>query len=343
MSQEAGQSQSFWQNLLRAAEAEPQSKTSVRGASGIVHSAVAIGFDESRRRLLVVSGEHDARTAAMAQIDIQTALKNIQVLVARPLALNFSAMAKNLVSLLGRDEITSDDIAKYQPNAEGAKESLAKLMSQTLGPLDFLGWIPLNVVAQWMQSIQQLANVNFSFVDSDYATKKRLIINLRRLAELDPVEHDNLFGICPVPLYAFSPGEVDLMNGDPNLDDVRELLHQHHLIQYFFPAPDELALGLVDRGAESLESVLDQVNLAPCIGHPYGPMALLEKGTKLTDLIDALGDRGLVVEGEMGLQVGPNGEEVRTSLKFKPQEGLLSKIIGRFSVKVNLKNFIGGG
>jgi len=73
----------FWDNVLKVAEADPRTEGSIRGASGIYHPAVALGVDESRKRLLIVSAEHDARTAAMAQIDIQSALDGVQVLVVR--------------------------------------------------------------------------------------------------------------------------------------------------------------------------------------------------------------------------------------------------------------------
>jgi hypothetical protein len=330
----------FWDNLLKAVEAEPQEKTAIRGASGIVHSAVAIGLDSPRRRLLVISAEHDARTAALAQIDIQAALNDTQVLVARPLAVDFSIVAKNLLRLLGRDQITSEDIAKLQPKAEGFQDVAKPLLGQSLAALEFIEKVPLPAAAQWMQAVQQLASMDFTHVPGPDATKGNLIINFRKLADLDPVEYDNAFGICPVPLYLFTPSDADLLNGNPNLDDVRDLLRRHGLIRYFFPAADELALGLVDRGADSPQSVLDQLLLTPTLGHPYGPTALVSENTKLTDMIDALGERGMIVEGEVGLEVGPGGKQIRTSLKFKPQEGLLSKIINRFSLNLDLKDFL---
>ena|SRR6185436_6517976 len=100
-------------------------------------------------------------------------------------------------------------------------------------------------------------------------------------------------------------------------------------------------LGLVDRGSTSRKSVLDQLVLAPRIGHPQGQMELIPQDTTLPDVIDALQDRGLVVEGEIGLEVGLGGRQIRTSLKFKPREGLISKVISRFSFNIDLKNLIG--
>ncbi|MGA3018430.1 MAG: hypothetical protein ABSF62_15020 [Bryobacteraceae bacterium] len=96
----------------------------------------------------------------MAQIDIEAALENIQVLVARPIALDFTGLAKTVIGLLGRDTVTQDDIAGLPPNAGVAfNEHLRPL----LAPLDFIANIPLNALAQWMNSIQQLAYCNFNF------------------------------------------------------------------------------------------------------------------------------------------------------------------------------------
>jgi hypothetical protein len=331
----------FWTNLLKAGEADPRPASSIRGASGIQHPVVALGFDEDRRRLLIVSGEHDARTAAMAQIDIEAALENTQVLVVRPIALDFTNLARVLVGMLGRDTITQDDIASLKPDTDAFSGAVSRQLDSVFAPMNFISNIPLNVLAQWMNSIQQLAYCNFSLDDTEDPAKKRFRIDLRRLADLDPVEHDSHFGVCPVPLYTFTAEEVDLLNGEPNLDDVREVLRRHDLFQYFFPAADQLALGLIDRGSTSPKSVLDQLVLAPRIGHPHGEMELIAQGTTLPEVIDALQDRGLVVEGEIGLEVGPGGKQIRSSLKFKPREGLISKVINRFSFSVDLKNLIG--
>jgi hypothetical protein len=192
-----------------------------------------------------------------------------------------------------------------------------------------------------MNSVQQLACCNFSLEDTEDPTKKRFKIDLRRLADLDPVEHDSHFGICPVPLYSLTPAEVDLLNGNANLDDVREVLRRRHVLQYFFPPADQLAVGLIDRGSRSQKSVLDQLVLAPNIGHPQGEMELIPQDTTLPDVIDALQERGFIVEGEIGLELGSTGKEIRTSLKFKPREGLLSKVISRFSISSDLKSLIG--
>jgi hypothetical protein len=329
----------FWPNLLRAAEAEPRPAMSIRGASGIQHPMVAVGVDEQRRRLLVISGEHDARTAAMAQVDIQAALRDLQVVVARPVALDFTLFAKTLVSMLGRDTFSTEELAKLKDNSDKITEAVADVLKPVLAPLETIGKIPLNALAQWMHALQQLAYINFT-LEGEGTQQVKGTVNLRRLADLDPVERDNFYGVCAVPLYSFEADDVDFLNGNPNLDDVRQILKRYDLLQYFFPAPDQLALGLVDRGSTSPTSLLDEILVTPNMGHPHGQMELLPPETRLVDVVDALQERGLLVQGELGLEVGPQGRHIRTSLRFKPREGLLSKIINRFKFSVDLKNLI---
>jgi hypothetical protein len=38
-----------------------------------------------------------------------------------------------------------------------------------------------------------------------------------------------------------------------------------------------------------------------------------------------------------------HGAELRTSVKSKPKEGLISKLLNRFSLKIDLADLLGGG
>jgi len=46
----------------------------------------------------------------------------------------------------------------------------------------------------------------------------------------------------------------------------------------------------------------------------------------------------LVVEGEFGLELTSSGKTIRSSVKFRPKESLISKIINQFSIKIDLKS-----
>ena len=70
------------EGILRAAETKPAGASEIRGASGLAHPVIAVGTDDIRRRLIVISAEADGRTAALAQGDIQMAVGSMQVLFA---------------------------------------------------------------------------------------------------------------------------------------------------------------------------------------------------------------------------------------------------------------------
>jgi hypothetical protein len=53
-------------------------------------------------------------------------------------------------------------------------------------------------------------------------------------------------------------------------------------------------------------------------------------------VIDELKSRGYAVEGEIGYELGPNGLTRRANVKFKPSEGIISKVANRSSLNINL-------
>jgi hypothetical protein len=56
----------------------------------------------------------------------------------------------------------------------------------------------------------------------------------------------------------------------------------------------------------------------------------------LPDLIETLSELGYLAEGEHGVEVTPAGQTTRMQLKFRPREGLISKLINRFTVNANI-------
>src|ERR1039458_5342513 len=118
-----------------------------------------------------------------------------------------------------------------------------------------------------MHLVQQLALVQFDLCDSQtYPGTKTASLDLGALTALDALERDNHFGICPIPLYDFAESEIEVLNSGANLDAVREVLKSHSLLQYFFPAPDLLALGQkVRRGKEILKKTMAFQDLPYCI------------------------------------------------------------------------------
>jgi hypothetical protein len=83
---------------------------SIRGASGFSHPVVAAGVDEPRRGVVVISGESDARSAALAHGDIQAAMPSLKVMMARPVVVNLGETARILSEVLGRVSIGQQEI-----------------------------------------------------------------------------------------------------------------------------------------------------------------------------------------------------------------------------------------
>src|SRR3982751_662831 len=96
----------FWNSFILAAEAEPRDITAIRGSSGLSHPVLAAGVDQGRRRLVMISGEADGRSAALAQADIQAAMPDVRVVMARPAPINLGAAAKIIGEVLGSLKIT---------------------------------------------------------------------------------------------------------------------------------------------------------------------------------------------------------------------------------------------
>ena len=124
-----------------------------------------------------------------------------------------------------------------------------------------------------------------------------------------------------------------------DLDAIRNILKGLGILQYFFPPPDQLALGLIDRALPTDDDLIMQLRSAVERGHPFGPNELVPPSPSLTTTIDDLRDKGYVMEGERTLEITETGKTIRETLKFKPREGLVSKIINQFSVKIDLKDF----
>ncbi|HUK99097.1 MAG TPA: hypothetical protein VLV46_15700 [Gaiellaceae bacterium] len=337
----------IWKPLLRAVETEPQDVTSVRGASGLDHPVAAVGVDERRKRLVVVSSEPDARSAALAQADIQTALPNVHVVLARPVALNPADFAAAVQTTFGSATVGFAELNRLQFEAndqEAANKLLAPVLMPLLGPfIQAVG--PLGFTSAISQALVQLSKVkSYSIPATDPAPGSpahEFGLDVSALSDLDPQADDRALGICSLPLFAFQPDDLEtLARGDSNF--ARDLLRRHDALQYFFPSPDQLALGLLDRAPSASTEILQDIAAAPRLGHPFGEMDLVARGTPLDAVLDALQEKGLVVQGE--LELTADGEVTRANVKFTPREGVVSKILNRVTIKIDLSTrFFGGG
>jgi hypothetical protein len=243
MSEQTAQPNTFWNNFIRAVEAEPQRVSLIAGASGIQHGAVSIGLDRSRQRLIIISNEGDARAASFVQADLQTVFRAVQVIIVRASPSDAEAIAE-----------------------------------------------------------------------------------------------DHHAGLCSIQLDRFAHDEIELIQSGAQVDDVKEMLRRHHLFQYFFPAPDHLALGLIESGrVRSLPQLIDQLVRTPDLGHPFGPNELMTVKLSFTEMVKELQNLGLVKEGASGLEITDEGMRARALVRDRPREGLLFKILNRISANLYLK------
>lgn len=355
---------SIWKSILCAVEAEPQSINTLRGASGIAHPVIAIGFDENRQRLIVLSHEAEARSAAMLQADLQAAFGRMKVIVARPILLSIADLAEEFVKEDMKYIITAGIAALVRP--------LTKLDETGIFDFSTEEW-PWMHAAQASCKLAALANLHHQLrektsttlsgeyrdelrsqgedespleqEEADFLEMKEQKDNLlKALLEFEPDLVDRTLGICPVPVYKFAMEDLEVLESRRDIDAARDILLRHDVLQYFFPPPDQLALGLIEKGdSPKRAQLLDQVLQAPGLGHPFSDLELLSSECSILELVDALQDKDLIVEGEYGLELTGEGQEIRSSVRFKPKEGLISKLINRFSFTFNLKDLFSGG
>jgi hypothetical protein len=272
------------------------------------------------------------------------------VLVARPIAFDAGSFARRFVEQIGQTEIDVKTISE-KVNAESAKgpegqvvrgelgTAVASLVEPFIAAFKKVKLPPLN---QFIAFIQQAALVDWS--SALRSSPPNVVIPLANLLTLDSMEADRRFGICPVPLYEFTEQDWELLLSGTALAEIEQRLKALGIYQYFFPPPDQITLGMVERSAASLPTISSALDIAPKIGHPLGASELVRTQPALPELVEQLTDCGLLVEGEMGLEITPSGAQARTTVKFRPREGFLSKLIQRFTVNANVsvspKDFI---
>lgn len=319
----------FWDSIIRAAEAEPREVDSIRGSSGIQHPVITAGVDEKRQRLIIITKDHDARSAAMMQADIQSAYSSIHVIVARPILWSLAAAARSVSNEPDLDEADEDVHSKISRRI--AKQVFRKELHEDF----FLKGGGLHQFYEWtIKSFEIIEEVSKQTEESI----------LSKLTNVEPDEDDRRFGLCPVPLYKFTPEEFALLARGRDIGAIKDVLHKIDILQYFFPPPDQLALGIIDRvSIKKSPQLVDQLQQAPTLGHPFSRTEITQSRDSLADIIDELQERKLFVEGEIGFELTPEGESMRRTLRFKPREGLLSKLINRFSFNIDLKDLFRGG
>lgn len=338
----------FWGSFIRALDAEPKEISEVKGASGLSHPIIAGGVDDSKGRIILISGDYDGRTAALAQADIQAAMPSHKIILARPISIDLPAVAGIISKMFKRTEFKIKDIRKL-PDTFGPR--IKRRLERNIQRITKDGIMPaihgyeyarLNNVAAIQDVIMQLSHLKFEFAPDQQTEENDLsCIRFGDLIALDPSEIDRKKGICPIPLCDFSSTEAEVFHKGTDIDEARHILKRHNIFQYFFPAPDQLALALVGNSNLTASAALEQLKTAPLIGHPFGSSEIVPPNLNIRQTIEALQEMGLIIHGEVGLDLTNKGTDLRSVVRFTSQEGLLHKISRVLSVKVdlNLKDF----
>ena len=331
----------FWRNVLQSLEAEPRTVRIIRGASGIDHPVLAAGVDDSRRRLIVVSADIDCRTAALAQADIQGTMQNVQVLTIRPLVWTPNEPTRARVSEEFPSEKTRSGTPLKRKGSSPKTVAISEIVGAYIPVTQILQSLSLHIAEMGVEYGRRERGQEEPLNESD----KQRLIEMLRLKHAIPLYHmaeDLKVGICPLPLNEFSLRELEDIQRGSDVDQMREILRAKGALQYFFPAADQLALGLIDRnqGSSEVSNVAEQVLMAPQIGHPFGPPEITTT-TSVPEMIRELHDRGLIADGEIGYEITPQGKTFRATVRFKPREGLVSKILNRVSITLGVKDLLG--
>lgn len=334
----------LWRIFLQALGAEAREHLAVTGASGIEHPVQAIGVDDKHKRVIVVSAEHDARVAALMQGDVQATMPDTKVLVARPIAVDLPAMARRMFGQMENARISWPEIEasiKEFERVDGVKKDQllnnSSFMQAILPATIALTNVRLPPITQMLSFLQQCSRLDWRQIISALTPNSEdQYISLDRVLRLDTMEIDRQFGVCPIPLYEFSEADWSLFGREHAVDGVQERLRELNIFQYFFPAADQLALGLVDNGLRSERDIQQVISSSKPLGHPLGDNELVPTLENVAELLDMLNERGYVATGEHGIEISPEGRVVRATLKYRPREGVISKLMRRIRLNANL-------
>lgn len=335
----------FWDGFLKSLGFEPKKIKALQGASGIKHKILALGVDEEKKRIVIVQDEQDARVLSMAQVDIQATLKEYNVLMIRPVAINLSMAFGSIALLLGTSKLTQFEVEALSKKGETEaiveenKSKLENIINSFSPQIEIIQRTKPNLVSVFKELVQQLSHVKFI---GDLEKQVPYTLDFNELLNFNPIIYDTSLGICPIPLYDFSMDEAESLIKAADKDFNIATLKKHSIHQYFYPPSDSLALGLVENEDYNSKDLIKQIRKVPDIGHPFGKNELVDV-KNIKDMVHALKENGLVAEGEISLTITEEGKEKRMQVKFSPRESIFKRLSNIFSVKVDmsLKDILG--
>lgn len=334
----------IWKTVSAALGAELREDRKIHGVSGLEHPVQAIAVDDKNSRVLVFSAEPNPRVAALMQVDVQSAMPDTRVLVARPIAFDLGVMARQIFKTVDDARININDLKRRlekmekKPASKKAKARTQKqievMLSSSFGVFQN---VALPALSQLVDVLQQFSHLDWpSILKTLEANPADPFISFAALMEIDNLAIDREHGICPLPLYEFKESDWELMLSGQKLGDVQNRLRELDVYQYFFPPADHLALGAVEKGLRNSSDVVDLVGQAPKMGHPFSDAELLPSASDIPRILEDLAQQGYVAEGKYGVSLTSKGTTARAEIKFRPRESLLVKLMNRFTVKANL-------
>ncbi len=331
--------QRVWDVFGRALRAEPRDNLTIRGSSGLDHVVEAIFVDDKSKRVIIVSAEPNPRIAALMRVDVQATFADTRVLVARPISFDISAFARRMAQEFGLVNLPIGVLLANIKGIQAHKDhpDTVKYLKSLFSSLGFTLNITLPVVNQILAAIQELALLDWQAIRESFGQDPPSpIIPLTNLLTRDSMAIDRQNGICPLPLYEFTENDWELFLSGRKIDDVEERLKALGIFQYFFPPPDQIALGFADRNSAPLATIASAIELAPAMGHPLASPELVNGPVDPVSIVEQLIDQRLLVEGEIGFEVTKDGNTQRATVRFRPREGLISKLLQRFNVKIDV-------
>lgn len=330
----------LWGAFSSAVGVELRDHTSIKGASGLEHSVLGISVDDNTNRVLLFSAEPNARNAALLRIDVQATMPDVHVLVVRPIAFDLVSMAHSLSNSFGKEINATKFLSDLNEERFNDSKELEPLFETILKPsINAFRNGNLPPVDQLVSILMQGTSFNWKKLLSvlKKASKEDAFINIKDILPADSMEDDRALGVCPMPLFELNDDEWSIFTDKADKEQVVEKLKHLDVYQYFYPAADQLALGLIDRNIVSSDNVSALLNKTQEIGHSLGQNEILEKDVQFEDVVSTLEHKGMIVEGEMEYELTENGKKVRRLIKFRPREGLVSKVLNVIKPSITFK------
>jgi hypothetical protein len=340
----------LWDSFSRAIGAQLREHPTIRGASGLDHAVQAISVDDKTNRVIIFSAEPNPRIAALIQGDVQATMPSARVLVARPIIIDVSAIVRSFFKSPDEAKITLRQFKGFTDRFN----KLSKVKQQAQIERDVMGAIGSTInafqhvslpnVSQWNSVFQQLLGLDWKTVFESFSNEASPI-SFSDIYNIDYLAVDRACGVCPIPLYEFQDTDWNLFFQGSDIESIQHRLKQLDIFQYFFPPPDQVALGLAERGLTKRAEIIEAIERSPSLGHPFGETELVSGTDSLVEMVDALEERNYVAEFEQVVEVTPTGRITRTSVKGRPRESFISKLLNRVNVNLSAspKDFLPPG